>query len=474
MANRLMYFGTQERMTWIKCPAYNPDISKVGWQTTNQFLNGGASIRRSSTAHKEYQFAWNLSKGSDIAAITDYADGLYGDGLIYFLDPFAITTNLLPQSWASPRLGVEDGVVFNGKVRPVLAVTPTNSFGYPTKSATYTFDTTSVFQSLYVPIPEGYSFHFGAHGTSTGTAAVVVADNNSATTVTSRLNYVTNPSFATDTLNWVASGTGATLARVAATGFDGTGFARLTSGTAATAKSANGNTFPVIAGQAYAFSAYVRGTVGRPVALRATWTGATATTASTVALASASAWQRITFTGTAPAGATGVRIDVTQTATGGLVGDVLDIDSVLAELSTSTVGTYFDGNTLPTSVSNVRTRNIWTDVPGNSASQQMISTAPGTAITLLSESTSALTNFEISGVTGVNVTFWGSGTLTLSGMIAQVRPTGEAPPTGNFIGGKGHSGCRFAASPSVQGYSAPQALDFQSMSVTLVETGSWE
>jgi hypothetical protein len=472
MANKFMYFGTQERMTWVKCPAYNPDISKVGWQTTNQFLNGGASVRRSSTAHKEYQFAWNLTSASNIAAITDYADGLYGDGLIYFLDPFATTTNLLPQSWAAPRLGAEDGVVFNGKVRPTLSATSANAFGYPTKSATYTFDASSVFETLFIPIPDGYVFYFGAHGSSTGTAAVAISDVNAATVVTNRINYVTNPSFAADTSNWSASGTGATLARVAATGSDGTGYARLTSGAAATAKSANGNTFAVVAGQSFAFSAYVRGTVGRAVALRATWTGATAT--STVALASASAWQRITFTGTVPAGATAVRIDVTQTATGGVIGDVLDIDAVLAELSTTTVGTFFDGYMLPTSVSNVRTRNIWTGAPLASPSQQIISTAPGTAITLLPETTSTLTNYEISGVTGVNISFWGSGTITLSGMIAQVRVIGDPAPTGSFIGGRGHSGCRFAASPSVQGYSAPQALDYQSMSVTLVETGSWE
>jgi hypothetical protein len=147
---------------------------------------------------------------------------------------------------------------------------------------------------------------------------------------------------------------------------------------------------------------------------------------------------------------------------------------VLAELSTTTVGTFFDGYMLPTSVSNVRTRNIWTGAPLASPSQQIISTAPGTAITLLPETTSTLTNYEISGVTGVNISFWGNGTITLSGMIAQVRVIGDPAPTGSFIGGRGHSGCRFAASPSVQGYSAPQALDYQSMSVTLVETGSWE
>jgi hypothetical protein len=74
----------------------------------------------------------------------------------------------------------------------------------------------------------------------------------------------------------------------------------------------------------------------------------------------------------------------------------------------------------------------------------------------------------------VTVSFSGEGTLTLAALIAQVRPLGEAVPEGNFISGRGHSGCRFAAKPSIQGYSAPQALDFQSITATLIETGDWE
>jgi hypothetical protein len=271
-----MYFGTQDRMTWVKAPTIDAPIGKVGWQSESQFLNGGASVRSSATSHKVYQFTWPLASSDDTAAISDYADRLYGDGLIYFLDPFAINQNLLPQHWAVPSLGIEDAPVFNNSdTRPTGVATAANTFGYPTTSAVYTFSSVNVFRTLWIPLPAGYTFHFGAHGSSTGTAAV--------------------------TLN-------------------------------------------------------------------------------------------------------------------------------------------------------------------------------GAAVTpLMPATTSARTNTTITGVPGVTVSFSGEGLLTLAGMVAQIRPTGETVPLGNFISGKGNSGCRFSTSGlAIQGYSAPQALDYQNVTGTLIETGDWE
>jgi hypothetical protein len=161
-------------------------------------------------------------------------------------------------------------------------------------------------------------------------------------------------------------------------------------------------------------------------------------------------------------------------ATGGTIGDILDVDGVIYERGTNIAGTYFDGSTAPTSVGNTRSVNGWQGASNASVSQQTITVAPGTAVTLLNSSTVTLTNYTLSGVAGAYISFWGSGTMTLSGLIAQVLPTGSAAPTGNFRSGQGHSGCRFAGHPTVSGYSAPQALDLQSMSAVLVETGAWE
>lgn len=62
-------------------------------------------------------------------------------------------------------------------------------------------------------------------------------------------------------------------------------------------------------------------------------------------------------------------------------------------------------------------------------------------------------------------------TVTISGIIVQVLPTGKAPDAGGYISGQGNSGCQFAGKPTVAPRSA--ALDQVSLSATLIETGTW-
>lgn len=278
--DKRMYFGTRERMTWVKCPAIEADISKNGWSTEGVFLSGGAYARSSVTSHKRYQFSWNLAAQEDIYEVLDYQQGLYGTGLIYFLDPFAQSTNVLPSWWASPRLQAEDAppLIRDANSRPTLVATGPNSFAYPTQSAVFSLADGDIIDSVYIPVPPGYELHFGAHGSSTGTAEF-----------------------------------------------------RLTT----------------------------------------------------------------------------------------------DADEVYL-------------------------------------------------VDLLPVNTPELTNLVISGVTGVTISAWGVGNLTIAGMIAQVLPQGAAAPQGRFISGRGHSGCRFVGFPSVTGYSAPDALDKVGASAVLVETGGWE
>ena len=276
----LMYFGTVERMTWIKAPALDAGLTKGSWGTEGVYLNGGGYVRRSATGHKRYEFAWNMAAQEDIYEIVDYADGIYGEGLMYFLEPFAAESNCLPQYWAAPRLAAKDAPPLVVGQKPTLVNTAANNYRYPTKSAVYTLDSGDSFASLWVPVPVGYTLHFGAHGSGTGSAAVTI---------------------------------------------------------------------------------------------------------------------------------------------------------------------QADGAGSPT------------------------------AVTLLTSTTSALTNTTVSGASGATITVQGTGNLTLAGMVAQVLPNSASAPTGDFISGRGHSGCRFlAGQPTVTGYSAPSALDLVSASATLVETGAWE
>lgn len=170
---RRMWFGTKERMSAIRAPKIDYAAPKVGWSGgTTQYLNGGAYVRRSITAHKEYSFSWGNMSREEIRLINDYADGVYGSGPVYFLDPFAMDTNLLPQHWATPRLVWDDAPVLMGGDRSTvldLGNLAVNPLGYPAKGATY-YDSgagsvpMAQRPRLYIPVPDGYTLWFGVHG----------------------------------------------------------------------------------------------------------------------------------------------------------------------------------------------------------------------------------------------------------------------------------------------------------------------
>lgn len=172
MARPMMYMGTMSKAAWVPAPAVNVDFSEIGWSNKSQFINGGAFVRRSRSAHKEYELSWNPTSRDLLRPITDMASGLWGSGLIYFLDPMAMDKNLLPQFMAAPMLGGLDGPAVVGDVPPTLVNTPANTLDYPVQLAQYGVGTTRL--SVYIPIPANYTAWIGVHGdtTSTGTLSV--------------------------------------------------------------------------------------------------------------------------------------------------------------------------------------------------------------------------------------------------------------------------------------------------------------
>jgi hypothetical protein len=220
--------------------------------------------------------SWNLKKRDELRPITDYADGIYGNELIYFIDAMAMDKNVLPQHWAFPGQALFDAPPLVKNTPPTAVPTPVNTLAYPTTSAVYTLGGTS--QTIWLPIPPGYTAWVGVHGE----ASLVPTD-----------------------------------------------------------------------------TAAVQGTVdgGAPVAL-----------------------------------------------------------PFLAVTDDTRFSTSFDG-------------------------------------------------------TGLELTLTGIGTLTLSGLMVQMLPTGAVPATGGFISGQGHSGCRFENKPSETAYSA--ALDKVGMAAKLIEVDTW-
>lgn len=197
--HRRMWFGTKERMVAIRAPKVGFDGSRVGWDGgVTQYLNGGAYVRRSTSSHKVYNFAWPNMTRQEAALITDYADGVYGDGPIYFLDPFAMDKNLLPQVWATPRLMLSDGVVLNGADRSTILPYPivvNNTLGYPTQAVWGISSGLTVYPKLYIPIPPDHTAWFGVHGVpynaNNATGVAVKPSNSAAVTMP---NLTTNDS----------------------------------------------------------------------------------------------------------------------------------------------------------------------------------------------------------------------------------------------------------------------------------------
>jgi hypothetical protein len=102
-------------------------------------------------------------------------NGLLGDGLIYWINPFAADRNNLPIDWSAPFMACEDAIPLIGKKRPTKVLTPTNAFRYPKYSASYDLTGTPVSRTLYIPIPPGFTAWVGAHGSvPSGTGGVAV------------------------------------------------------------------------------------------------------------------------------------------------------------------------------------------------------------------------------------------------------------------------------------------------------------
>ncbi len=86
--------------------------------------------------------------------------------LIYFIDPVAADRNLLPQMWATPHLGSEDALPLLRGNRPTSVRQPPSAFRHPARAAV--FDAGGKTRRVYVPIPPGFTAHFGWVGTGSG------------------------------------------------------------------------------------------------------------------------------------------------------------------------------------------------------------------------------------------------------------------------------------------------------------------
>lgn len=181
-----MWFGVRGAMRWVPCPAVGVEATRQGWQSgVLQHLNGSASVRSSAASHRTYNLSWNLATRARIRSVTDVAEGLSGQGLVYWADPFALDTNMVPLVWSAGMFAGYDGPILNGQsTRPTLANTPANTNGFPLQTVSYTVTAGVWVPEVWIPIPPGYSAQVGWTGTRTGTAAVTFAPTTGLSTGT--------------------------------------------------------------------------------------------------------------------------------------------------------------------------------------------------------------------------------------------------------------------------------------------------
>jgi len=173
-----VYFGNATKQFWIKAPASGMTADVQGWSAETTLLNGMTSIKRSIGGHRRFAPSWigpaNATDLSEsLTTIKDFADGLYGDGPFYWVDPYAAKNNVLPQNWAAPMLTEKDWPNIASALTPTFT-TATVANNYPIKYATYT--TAAAYTStkkLTLIIPIGYKLAFGWHGPASGSTTGV-------------------------------------------------------------------------------------------------------------------------------------------------------------------------------------------------------------------------------------------------------------------------------------------------------------
>lgn len=203
MSKKRVYFGTKEKMSWVKAPSINMVRGVEKFGSSGTYTNGGGYVLGSAGSHENYDLSWSLTDSEDIDLVQMYYSGIYGSGLIYWSDPFVSHRNALPLGWSAPGLGAADApTLFVGR-KPTLVKTAANSIGLPVDTAVYVGSTGMQHREIWVPVPEGHSVAIGVIGSATGNGNVQYKKDNGAWT---SLPFLTTS--ATTTVNTFLEGLG--------------------------------------------------------------------------------------------------------------------------------------------------------------------------------------------------------------------------------------------------------------------------
>jgi hypothetical protein len=167
-------------MQFIRTPNRGAPMNTESWGTSGTYLNGGGFVRQSFGGHMNYVFEWPDSSSRQTAQLMrSYRRGTYGRGLIYFIDPLIYDLNILPARWADPSIACdnEGASMVYGLDPEAVATSGWETHTLPIKSAYYNLASTTEgyrdeADTLFVPIPTGYTLYLGAIHTTTGNGVI--------------------------------------------------------------------------------------------------------------------------------------------------------------------------------------------------------------------------------------------------------------------------------------------------------------
>lgn len=173
-----VWFGTHEKMQWIKAMLSELPANSVSYSEQNNYLNGGAGVVRSFGAHREFDMQWS-GTAAEVGLIKDYVQGLYGSGHIHMVLPHAMRSNVFSPNWAAPRLislSTNDWPEIYD-VPGIQVATASNSYNIPPFGMTYAITTpadTIPVKKFTIPIPPNKTLWLGWMGSATGAGVVRV------------------------------------------------------------------------------------------------------------------------------------------------------------------------------------------------------------------------------------------------------------------------------------------------------------
>ena len=151
-----VWFGTLNDMRWIDAPVANFQSNSTGFNYSATTLRGDGFAKRSALTHREFTLTWAANTVAEHAALLYL---LSTNELLYYVDPLAMKTNLLPlfMSHYTPN-----ATVFSDDIPHVP--TPGTYNGAPAMS----WNPTWIWQiGQKIHWPEGYNLWAGCRGDGT-------------------------------------------------------------------------------------------------------------------------------------------------------------------------------------------------------------------------------------------------------------------------------------------------------------------